>query len=175
MPAVKDQIVDGFEGLEQVILEMVDRAAQADFTDTLDGFVPDLERTHQDHFQNRSSPDGNAWEPTHWFRPANNDHNTLEDRGVLRGSLIRGAQGNITEIVDNQLEFGTEVDYAGIHQFGATIIIGIGLVTRGGKGGYLPAGTQIVIPPRPFVGMTESRVDLFTEAAADDLVNIIRN
>lgn len=175
MATVQIEIVDGFDGLTDVINGMIGLANDADFSDTLDGFVPDIERIQADHFNNRSDPNGNPWPRTQWFRTGNNSHPTLEDTGRLRGSLIRGAADNITEISDRELTFGTGVEYANTHQEGAQVITDVPLVTEGGKGGYLPAGSQLNIPERPFVGMTEAAVTGFTEAVADDLVNIIRN
>lgn len=148
MPAVKDQIVDGFEGLQQVFDELHDRAEQADFTDTLDGIVNRLDQQHQENYTSRASPIGDPWAP----RKDNLPHPLLELSGRMRASLTEGGPDHIFVESPNEFEWGTSTFYAGFHQFGTVKMV-----------------------DRPFVGMDESFVDETAEFIADDFVNIIRN
>lgn len=148
MPAVKEQIVDGFEGFTQVFLEMEDRAEQADFEETLDGIVNLLDQQHQDNFTARTSPVGEPWAP----RKDNLPHLLLELSGRMRASLTEGGPDHIFVEGTNEFEWGTSTFYASFHQLGTVKMV-----------------------DRPFVGMDESFVDETVEFVADDLVNIIRN
>lgn len=170
------QIVDGFEGLEQVLLELHDRGNQTDFRPALDAIAHSLEQETQQNFGNRVDPTGEPWTPTFWFRWQNPDHETLEDTGRLRMSLTIGGQFNIFEEGDNEFTFGTSLQYAGIHMTGGESEPLPGFfVTRGASGGVLPPGTVILIPARPFLGFSEAFIDQSVELIADDYLDTIRN
>lgn len=127
-----------------------------DFSDCFRNRIfPRLADMERGFFAREAGPDGNPW--AHWqFRPAwaSDDHPTLHITGALEESLAGGGPGHVESVSANEATYGTSIPYAGIHQYGATITIGIDLVGRGGSP-FLPAGTVIEIPARPHVGLTE--------------------
>lgn len=129
----------------------------------------DLRGQYRDQFAAQSGPNGEAWEPWHFRHPmAPDDHPTLQVSGRLAGSLQGGADG-VEEIGERSLVHGTRVPYAGIHQDGATFRTGVWLIAR--DGWYLPPGSRITIPARPFVGISEETLDAACEHVADHIVD----
>ncbi len=85
----------------------------------------------QNNFQGQHDPDKVPWKPIkprpkkrgkgqRNRSPANTTH-ALIDTGHLRRSLGAGSQGNVNEIGKFDLVYGTNVEYAAVHQNGATI------------------------------------------------------
>jgi phage gpG-like protein len=160
-----DQWPAYLDGIRREVEQMTFQAALGDIRD-------DLERQYQGEFSTESGPDGTPWDPWHFRRPdAPANHPTLTVSGNLSASL-QGGSGNIEEIGERTLTHGTNLRYAGIHQDGATFRTGIPLISRGG--GYLPVGTKITIPPRPFVGFAEDTIDKACEHVADHVVKTLK-
>lgn len=68
------------------------------------------------NFQQSHGPNGEAWAPLKWRsgRP-------LYDKGLLMGSVTAGGEGSVSKITESMLVYGTNLDYAATHQYGATI------------------------------------------------------
>lgn len=132
----------------------------------------DLEKQYAAGFSAETAPNGQSWDPW-FFRRLNGpeNHPTLKVSGALSQSLQGGA-GNIEEIGERTLKHGTSLRYAGIHQDGATFTTKIPLISRTGQ--YLPAGSRITIPPRPFVGFSEATIDAACEHVADHIVESLK-
>lgn len=174
MPDVETIEVDGLDGLDQVFASIEADFQGANYNALLADELVILSESHDERFERRVNPQGLAWLPWNWRGIRDSDsHPTLEVSSTLRASLMPGGLGSIAEVARNVLTYGTNIAYAGIHNFGALIITGIALVARGG-GGFLPAGSQLNIPQREFVGMNETDVDAMTERVADDAVEKLK-
>lgn len=97
----------------------------------------------QERFLRQSGPDGQGWKPT--------------SRG---GQILRDSQRLFWSIVPrvygNTIEWGTNVIYAAIHQFGGTIkpkTPGGKLIFRGLNG--FVSVSSVKIPARPYMGIND--------------------
>lgn len=141
--------------MDHLLEDMKDLDLGPAFQDIIDG---PLTEQVEASFASESGPDGTPWEPWHyrtWWAPE--EHPTLFVSGKLKDSFTGGGEGH-HEIVDAQeFEWGSDLIYAGIQNYGASFVLGIDLVGRDGVG-YLPAGHQITIPQRPIVGWSEDTI-----------------
>lgn len=161
------------EQFGRVLLEVEADFRNADLEPALHDCADILRESHRQIFDSQSAPDGSPWEPWHWRRPeASDSHPTLRDTGALLASVVGGAD-HIENISARDLEFGTSKKYAGIHQSGASFTTGIGLVGRGGVG-FIPAGTRITVPARPFVGVNDKALDAMVNTIADAVVEALK-
>lgn len=98
-------------------------------------------------FDEGVDPEGSPWPIS--LRVLFEGGKTLIDSAALKGSITHISSAD-------QVEWGTDLDYAATHQFGATItpksadalrfsIPGIGFITSQG----------VTIPARPFIGLSE--------------------
>lgn len=102
-----------------------------------------------DRFENSKSPDGISWVPSE--RALDESGKTLIDKGLLMGS--------ITHIPGNdQVEVGSNLVYAGIHQFGGSA----------GRNG------STEIPARPYLGISIGDEFAIEEAAQDYLQDLMQ-
>lgn len=103
-------------------------------------------------FLQSRGPDGQTWPALKQRRPKghNQGHRPLIDFGDLLASVASDGNGHVEIVGDDSAEFGTNLDYAGIHQDG------------GGR-----------IPARPFVGVSDEMADLVTDMVADELMKQI--
>ncbi len=99
-----------------------------------------LETSVRDRFEHGQGPDGEPWEPSE--RAIEQGGQTLVDTAQLRDSITHRTRR--TEVA-----VGTNKIYAGPHQFGAEELGGI----------------LVDLPPRPFLGLSDSDVD-----AIEDIV-----
>ncbi len=101
-----------------------------------------LEASTALRFEDQSGPDGIAWAPLSSVSRARGREGgvILSDTGRLGDSMTRRAD-------DRQVEVGTNVIYAGTHQFGAAR----GAFGATAGGGPIPWGD---IPARPFIGIS---------------------
>lgn len=106
-----------------------------------------LESATIDRFDSETAPDGRRWKPS--LRARTEGGKTLTERGLLRQS-VHSVAGS-----DN-VEVGTNLIYAGVHQTGATIRA----KTEAGLRFQLPGGLgfrrvmEVEIPARPFLGLS---------------------
>ncbi len=92
-------------------------------------------------------PDGDAWPVS--IRAATQGGQTLLDKRRLSASITK-------EVSPGTVEVGTNVDYALPNQFGATINARAGEFLTFKIGDRWSRKRQVVIPPRPFLGINES-------------------
>lgn len=75
-------------------------------------------------FQSGVDPGGTPWKPLAMFRARDvgSKGSPLKDRGLLMASMLgQGQPGSINIIEETRLEQGTNLDYAGLHQYGGEI------------------------------------------------------
>lgn len=161
------------ENIIGLFIDIDKRFTNVDYTEFWKLLTAKLEETHKKHFQNEVDPSGKAWPPW-YFRRFNSpiDHKTLDVSGRLRKSLLAGSSDHYQDITDRYLVWGSTVPYAGIHQFGASFILGVSLV--GKKGEVLAAGKNINIPARPFVGISSDDFKSLVESVADQTVEFLK-
>lgn len=165
--------VDGMGGVTEVYRDVVAQFAGIDYTGILATVTEVLEAKHADHFTTESGPTGDKWQP--WFYrslEAQDNHPTLDVSGRLKGSLRAGNEGHVQTIRNNELVWGTNIEYARIHQDGGTIVTGIPLVGRGNVV-YLPPGSTLNIPQREFVGLDEPVTDEITQLIAEHVIEVL--
>ena len=127
---------------------------------------PFVAASHQGYFNTSPGPSG-AW-PDWEFRSAKapEEHKTLIVSQRLAFSMQPDGPDNVLKVDETEMVYGTAVEYAPIHNYGATIRTGIPLYRRG-SGTYLPEGSMLTIPPREFIGLTDTHIDELAELCAD--------
>lgn len=132
------------EGLEESANESQAQADRAlDLSAVLAVIAVDIETFIDDRFKSGTDPGGNEWRPlaaaTIAARRGTNPK-PLIDTGTLRGSIT-------TDVDNASILLGTNVPYAGFHQFGTT-----------------------TIPARPFLPFTEDNEVVSEGPAAKEFV-----
>ena len=92
--------------------------------------------THRDHFDEQRSPDGTPWQalsPDYAKRKKKNKDKMLRLNDILRDTFAYN-------VGEESLEFGTNMEYGAIHQFGGTS----DMISR-----------LAAIPARPFLGLSQ--------------------
>lgn len=103
--------------------------------------------THR-RFVSQTTPEGAKWQSLNpGYAPLKRNRRILTESGRLRDS-INSRAGN------DQVRVGTNVIYAGVHQFGATIKpkTGSHLFFRMASG--MVAAKSVTVPARPFLGIS---------------------
>lgn len=173
------EVFASFKELESFLVQIPDTIRNVDYTPTFqEVFLPRFEKEAQESFSRQASPKGEPWPPWQWTTYpvflTQNFHPTLVVSGKLRGSLKRGGTGNISVVTPQEVAFGSNVVYAVIHLFGATIqSTGVPLIHKSGRG-WLPIGSRINIPARPFMGFTEEMLEDFTTALTDRALEVAK-
>lgn len=122
-----------------------DAAAQVDdLTELMDRIGAALVASTQMRFEDQVSPAGVPWRRSH--RAASVGGQTLVESGRLRASITHRPGPNAVEV-------GTNVRYAGTHQFGATIAAKTAKALRFRIGAAWVTKRQVTIPARPFLGL----------------------
>lgn len=105
-------------------------------------------------FLSSRSPTGETWQPLKRKRPKGHNQGSrpLIDFGELLSSVVSTGDGHIEEVHEAAAVFGTDVDYARHHQWGAP---------------------RANIPARPFLGVSEEMADELAETVADELMSQI--
>jgi phage virion morphogenesis protein len=106
-------------------------------------------RTTRDRFKTQTAPDGTAWQAlVPWYKKekSQNKNRVLTLRGFLRGQLVSQVVGG------KSVEVGSNLVYAAVHQFGATIKPKSAkvLAFRG------HVAESVTIPARPYLGLSEA-------------------
>jgi phage gpG-like protein len=75
------------------------------------------------NFYEQHGPDGQTWAPLKHARPnSKGGDKALLDRGILAAAVTSAfAQGNVNEETESSFTWGTNLEHAATHQFGATI------------------------------------------------------
>jgi phage gpG-like protein len=140
-----------------------------------------LEASAKECFEGGRSPEGQPWAPLKHPRDRPRDRNArtgdgnaqrpLRDTGALMASLSAGGEHHVERMTDSVFNWGTNLDYAGVHQFGHTF--NRPEKRRGpgekpwvftGKDGntvftrHIKAHQQTV-PARPFLGLTPTLLE----------------
>lgn len=131
----------------------------SDLTPALNDIGEMLDKSHDARFDLEVSPDGQPWEYlsvlSHLLTKEKNPDKILTESGRLRESLHY-------DVTDNTLQFGTNVVYAAVHQFGAKK----GAFGKNKRGTPLPWGD---IPARPFLGVSPGDEKRITDILSDHL------
>lgn len=166
--------LNSVDDLPAVFEELGQEYERIDYAPTMGEFADELREVHQNYFLGEYGPSGADWQPWRWRSPdAPNNHPTLNVTGRLRDSLVREGGEHVENIDPRGMDWGTSVPYAGQHNFG-----GVSTVPAGGLvgrfGGFLPAGKQINIPQREFVGINEPIATGLVETIADRVVEELK-
>lgn len=153
MAAVRTQLIDDPRFLGGVFQELENAYRDADYTPGMDAIAADLATDHAGYFANRTGPNGEGWKPLSPVTVEKKGHDQpLVETNAMRTSLLQeGHPDHIGGTSHRGLVLGTSDEKASIHQHGTKRI-----------------------PARPFVGLTETRVDAAVHRLADDLVEMLK-
>ena len=105
-------------------------------------------RSTRERFKSQTAPDGTAWaalQPWYQKEKRRNKNRILTLNGYLRGQMTWQLVG------DRTVEIGSNLPYAAVHQFGATIKPRAAkvLMFRG------HVAKSVTIPARPYLGLSD--------------------
>lgn len=122
------------------------RAAEAtrELTSLMDLIGAALVASTQQRFEVQRSPAGVPWKQS--LRAQSVSGQTLVDSGRLRASITHRPSAS-------RVEVGTNVNYAAVHQFGATIRAKTAKGLRFRIGDRFVIKRQVTVPARPFLGI----------------------
>lgn len=104
-------------------------------------------------FRQGVAPDGSKWLPLKIRKGQ-----PLVDKGLLRRSIT-------PSVTDDQLEIGTNLKYARLHQYGGVIKPKKGKYLKfAGRDGNPVFVKKVTIPARPFLGLEERQVKKINRA-----------
>lgn len=136
----------------------------ADMTGVMDDIGASMVVSTQERFLRAEDPDGNPW-PISW-RAQVQGGKTLIDKGLLFQSFTHnpGPAG---------VEWGTNVLYAAVHQFGATIKSKSGgfLKFRGADGNFRSVAA-VDIPRRPYLGFNADDAQTVSQIIGDEIARL---
>ncbi len=96
--------------------------ARLDFTQPLRSVKIALVASTKENFSGGHTPDGTVWAPLQRARTRNRRKGDrglpLRDTGLLMASTAAQGRGHVEEITRQELLFGSNLEYAGFHQFG---------------------------------------------------------
>lgn len=137
-------------------------ARSKDLSPLMDAIGMAMETSTDERFDNEASPDGRPWKKS--LRAREQGGKTLTDSARLRGSITHAANADSVEI-------GSNLIYAGIHQFGGRIAAKSGhlkFALPGGLGFVSVKGVNI--PARPYLGIGGDDEQTIAELSADYLL-----
>jgi phage gpG-like protein len=148
--------------------------AARDFTAPLKTCKVLLVAATLENFHGSHGPNGDLWAPLRHPR-ARGDATPLRDKGLLMGSVTGQGPGNVTQLTATYLVFGANLDYAAVHQWGATIPERRRPYPQKpfvfpGPGGELIFTRKIAattIPARPFLGIGDPLAEKIQLVFAD--------
>ena len=148
------------------LVQAVDRLAHPEAWQAgLEDIGAGMETLVRRRFETGVGPDGTPWPPS--LRAIEEHGQTLVDTARLLSS--------ITNRVDtDEVAVGTNVIYAGIHQFGGNIVpkTARALIFRIGE--RLVMTQKVSMPARPFVGMGPDEERLVTETIHDIMRGLLQ-
>jgi phage virion morphogenesis protein len=117
-------------------------------------------RSTRERFKTQTAPDGTAWaalQPWYQREKRRNRNRILTLNGYLRGQMTWQLVG------DRTVEIGSNLPYAAVHQFGATIKPRAAkvLMFRG------HAAKSVTIPARPYLGLSDEDRSEIVERALE--------
>lgn len=94
-----------------------------DFTPALNLCRKAIESSVLENFRGSHAPNGTPWLPLKRPRPnSKGSDKPLRNKGILMGSVTsRSAPGHYEKVTPGTLEYGSNLNYAATHQYGATI------------------------------------------------------
>jgi len=110
-----------------------------------------LVRGTRDRMAREMDPEGNPWEPLQpWYAELKRSSRMLKESGALEGSIVY-------EVSGRELAIGSKLPYSAVHQFGAVIepVNGPLLIFHTADGHAWGAATQVFVPARPYLGISE--------------------
>jgi phage gpG-like protein len=141
----------------------------ADYTAEIDGWHGLLEALALASFDAQQSPEGHPWPAWEWRNPKyHGEDRALVNTGRLADSFLRGGSGNVDAVGPKNGEYGTNVDYAGVHQSGGVASV-MDLLTQRGTGRRFTQ-SDIHVPKRPMLGASDRVQERFAETVANALV-----
>ena len=151
MAGAKIQIsTQGAQAVSDVLTQLIKNANN--LAPALGNVGEHLMLTHRDHFDEQRSPDGTPWQalsPDYAKRKKKNKDKILRLNDILRDTLAYNIGGE-------SLEFGTNMEYGAIHQFGGTS----DMIPR-----------LAAIPARPFLGLSDNDEKEVIEILSEFLIN----
>jgi len=151
-------------------LDLIVKTGKAKKSDLLESVGALVEsQTRRRIQEEKEGPMGQAW-------PEWNELYALDRHGnqsLLEGSgaLVDSIQSLVT---GDQVEVGTNLIYAGVHQDGATIKPVKAKKLRFQMGGESFAVDSVTIPARPFVGVSSDNLDELKELLNDWIRDVIK-
>ena len=150
---VVQEVVDSFEGFKAILADVGASDLKVDYTSPLTDFIPKVQASHESNFDGRHSPEGETWPALAASTIARKGHDIpLVEFMRLKPSILELSHpDHVGGVSHRGFLFGTSVEYAGYHQYGA------------GK-----------IPQREFVGMPVALVDELVDVVADHEVESLK-
>ncbi|WP_334128277.1 phage virion morphogenesis protein [Sneathiella sp.] len=144
-PAAADKIAAAFREI-----------GRADTTPLMQEIGEELRTSVDFRFENEEDPDGNAW------LPISRDGPILQKSARLRRSITYKA-------TRRKVRVGTNVIYAGVHQYGAVIKPKSAARLAFKIGDRMIFAKQVTIPARPYLGFSQDDFEAIREIAMDFL------
>ena len=139
--------------------------AGTDMTELMDDIGAAMVTSTQLRFEDGEAPDGSKWTPS--IRAREEGGKTLVDSSHLMDSITHSASAT-------QVEWGTNVLYAAVHQLGKTIKPKTQPYLRFKIGDRWSLKKQVTIPARPFVGLSDEDKDVIRERVTGYLREAVR-
>lgn len=155
--------------------ERTARNLQADATPAIKQCLVLVSAETKRNFAEGHGPDGEAWAPLKNPRNRARDRRArggggqkpLRDTGILMGSVTAAGPGHIEQVGPDGFTYGTNLDYAAVHQYGAAIHKSARTrqkpwVFPGPDGPIFTRRIKahvINIPARPFLGWNDDMVE----------------
>ncbi|WP_435640328.1 phage virion morphogenesis protein [Micavibrio aeruginosavorus] len=134
---------EGMEQIKKALARLSDKGMRRDLLDQIG--AKGVSQTQQ-HFNDQESPDGVKWPKS--LRAIEAKGETLKKSGRLFSSITHNA-------TSTGVEWGTNVVYAGIHQFGGDIKPKTKKALAFRIGGKFIRVKKVTIPARPFLGLSD--------------------
>lgn len=169
-PWLMDMSVRGLEDMPwdtifKVLALVLERETKKNFDDGATGHAPDGTpwlplKNPRDRPRDRRARKGDG-----------NSQRPLRDSGILMASLTGSGENHVERVEDRRLTWGTNVDYAGVHQNGAEIPEQRRdrpwVFASGGKTIFTRKIAAHSIPARPFLGLNEEILDQVDEILSE--------
>jgi phage virion morphogenesis protein len=148
MAGVALQLTSNSDAIAAAFAQLADRAE--DKRPLMEEIGAALLLSTQMRFESETGSDGNPWPQS--LRAKLEGGKTLRDTGRLVQSLTFTASSDLVEV-------GTNVTYAEVHQFGATITAKTARGLRFRIGDQWVTKKSVTIPARPFLGIDDDDRD----------------
>lgn len=116
-------------------------------------------RTTRARFSTQTAPDGTAWaalQPWYQREKRRNKNRVLTLNGYLRGQMA-------VQVGERSVQVGSNLVYAAVHQFGATIRpTNVKMLHFGGH-----VAKSVTIPARPYLGLSDTDQNEIVERTLD--------